>query len=149
MRKLARIVDFLTLRDRSSRLGPNMVLFRSYLRRGTAILGVCGWLLLVSDLCVDASAEHSPAEIASVAPQEAGHSHGEHAAIHAECLSDGSWSIDRNAGAVRVVPDALLEQGTIVQDRSVLNCWPVPRSSSAATARSAPPLFLLHSALLI
>lgn len=128
-----------------------MAIFRYQLRRSAGMLAVCAWLLLIGDLCVDVGGERAGAEIAPAEAQGAGHSHGDHAAVHAECASDQSWSVARNPGDARVVPDALPGQVTAVQQGlSLPRCsGSVSRSSSAAAARSAPRLFLLHSAFLI
>ena len=128
-----------------------MGIFRYQLLRSAGMLAVCAWLFLIGDLCVDVGVGHAEAEIAPVEARGAGHSRGDHAAVHAECASDQSWSVARNPGDARMVPDALPGQVTAVQQGLSLP-WcsgPVSRSSSTPAARSAPPLFLLHSAFLI
>jgi hypothetical protein len=126
-----------------------MAWFRSRLRLSGSALALGAWLFLVSHLCIDAGDVH--AEIITVEGHGSGESHDEHgAAVHHDCLSAIASTVGQNHGCSPAAPDALPWHATSSPGIQALpNSSGVDPPLDFALVRSGPPLFLLHSALLI
>lgn len=120
--------------------------FRSHLRLLGGGLGLCAWLLLVSHLCVDAGGIH--AEISPVEAHQAGESQDEHTALHPDCVSAASSSIDRDHVSSAEAQVWLQHDRAITSPHASTGSRSNP-SPDSTRIRSAPPLFLLHSIFLI
>lgn len=104
-------------------------------------MALLGWIVLVGHICIEAEAVHGEALSAPIVVSEIpqpGHSDA-----HAECVSTMSWSMNRTLLSVPVAPEASVWLAASTASVRAVPAGFVPR------AGSAPPLYLLHTALLI
>ena len=113
-------------------------------RRLGSVLALAGWLLLVSDLCVDVGVAH--AAIGPISTHGAGDSDGGHATIHGECGSAVLSSADRDPLPTPAGMDLTGPPGPVVPPSLAVALARVNlRSTDTNRSRSAPPLYLLHA----
>ena len=113
-------------------------------RRFGSVLALAGWLLLVSDLCVDVGVAH--AAIGPISTHGAGDSDGGHATIHGECGSAVLSSADRDPLPTPAGMDLTGPPGPAVPPSLAVALARVNlRSTDTIRSRSAPPLYLLHA----
>ena len=121
-----------------------MMLPRFDLRRFGSLLALAGWLLLVSDLCVDLGPVHVP--IGPISAHGAGDSDEGHATVHGECGSVLLSSTERNPLPAPTGLDLSGPMGSVVPSSLVVApaCVHV-RSTDTIRSRSAPPLYVLYA----
>lgn len=113
-------------------------------RRLGSVLALAGWLLLVSDLCVDVGAAH--AAIGPISAHGAGDSERGHATIHGDCGSAVLSSADRDPLPTPADMDLTGSPATAVPPSLAVSPARVNlRSTDTIRSRSAPPLYLLHA----